>query len=259
MTSGERQVEVFADAAALHAAAGELFVAEACRAVQENGRFTVALAGGATPNGLYTLLATKPFRARVPWQQVHVFWGDERCVPPDDARSNYRAGYELLLSHVPVPPAQVHRIMGEIEPGEAAVRYERELRQHFGTPHGAPQFASRSRFDLVLLGLGTDGHTASLFPGGDAVREQHRWVMAECAAAASMLRVTLTPSVLNAAAMVLFLVAGSEKREIVQTLLSPERTTRPAGIARYPAETIVPLEGALRWFVDAATVASGPE
>lgn len=258
VTSAQRQVEVFADPAALHAAAGELFVDSACRAVQANGRFSVALAGGATPNGLYTLLATKPFRSRVPWAQVHVFWGDERCVPPDDPRSNYRAGYELLLSKVPVPPAQIHRIPGEIDAGEAARGYEQQLRAHFDTPSGAPRFAPRARFDLVLLGLGVDGHTASLFPGGNAVGEQQRWAVAEYAKSAAMWRVTLTPPLINAAAQVLFLVSGSEKRDIVRALLD-DASEASAGRVRYPAETIAPLEGALRWFVDAATVASAPE
>lgn len=253
-------LEVYADRRALHHAAAEHVVAVSTACVREQGRCTIALAGGATPNGLYELLATKPFRSRVPWNALHLFWGDERCVPPDDPRSNYRAAYELLLSHVPVPASQVHRMQGEIDPGDAARAYEDELREHFGTPHGAARFTAGTRFDLVLLGLGTDGHTASLFPDGDAQREQERWVAAAYARSAAMWRVTLTPAVINAAARIQFLVSGSEKRAILHEILTREAgvhsgsDTRRAGTRRprYPAELIAPLDGIVQWLTDRA-------
>ena len=250
-----RDVEILSDVGALHEAAAERFVRIVTSSIQHNGRCSVALAGGATPNGLYALLASKPFRSRVPWHAVHVFWGDERCVPPDDPRSNYRAAYELLLAHVPVLPANIHRIEGEREPSEAAARYETSLRAHFETPIGAPRFAPEARFDLVLLGLGTDGHTASLFPGGNALHERERWVTADYAPSQGAWRVTLTPPLLNAAARVQFMVAGSDKREILTEVLAHGHRANAkaaSGDVGYPAQAIVPLEGELCWLVDAA-------
>ncbi len=258
-----RVLDVYPDSGSLYHAAAESFIAIASRAVQERGRCSVALAGGATPNALYALLATKPFRSRVPWHAVHVFWGDERCVPPDDPRSNYRGAYETLLSLVPVSPANIHRMRGEIDPHDAAADYERVLRAHFVTPTGAARFTAGARFDLVLLGVGTDGHTASLFPGGSAARESVRWVAAEYAPSAAMWRVTLTPPLLNAAANVQFLAAGAEKQEIVSDVLrqttwwneapaSREDASALASNARFPAAAILPAEGELRWLVDAA-------
>ncbi len=258
-------LDIYPDQGALHRAAAEQFVSVSTACVREQGRCTIALAGGATPNGLYALLATKPFRSRVPWSELHVFWGDERCVPPEDPRSNYRAAYELLLSHVPIPASHVHRMQGEIDPWEAAHAYETELRAHFGTPSGAARFTADARFDLVLLGLGTDGHTASLFPDGDAQREQQRWVTAAYARSADMWRVTLTPAIINAAARIQFLVAGEEKREIVREILTRETHAHAGSIAaddaahvhRYPAERIAPLEGDLRWMIDNAAAPGG--
>lgn len=258
-----RVLVVYPDSGTLYHAAAESFIAIASRAVQERGRCSVALAGGATPSALYALLATKPFRSRVPWHAVHVFWGDERCVPPDDPRSNYRGAYESLLSLVPVSPAHIHRMRGEIDPHDAAADYERVLREHFATPTGAARFTAGARFDLVLLGVGTDGHTASLFPGGSAARETLRWVAAEYAPSAAMWRVTLTPPLLNAAAHVQFLAAGAEKQEIVSDVLrqtswwdeapaSRDDASQLPSNARFPAAAILPAEGELRWLVDAA-------
>lgn len=258
-----RMLDVYPDAASLYHEAAESFVTIASQAVRERGRCSIALAGGATPSALYALLATKPFRSRVPWHAVHVFWGDERCVPPDDPRSNYRGAYESLLSLVPLPPANTHRMRGEIDPHEAAAEYERLLRAHFATPTGAARFTAGARFDLVLLGVGTDGHTASLFPGGSAVHESVRWVAADYAPSAAMWRVTLTPPLLNAAAHVHFLAAGAEKQEIVSDVLGQTVWWNAARAshdgkadvpvhARFPAAVIMPAEGELRWLVDAA-------
>jgi 6-phosphogluconolactonase len=192
----------------------------------------------------------EPLVSRVMWSRVQVLWGDERCVPPDQAESNYRMARETLLDHIPVPAANVHRIHGEDDPTTAAARYEATLRALLKTPTGPPRAAPGARIDLVLLGLGDDGHTASLFPGSAAVHEQTRWVMAEYAAAASMWRVTLTPAVINAAAEVLFLVSGGTKAGIVQQVLEGPR--RPRDL---PAQAIVPSNGQVRWCVDAAAAA----
>ena len=176
----------------MHAAA-ERFVTTATAAVRASGRFLVALSGGATPLPLYSLLASKDLRSAVDWPCVHVFWVDERCVPPDHAASNYRAVQETLLDRVEVPERNVHRIRGEDEPTAAAVAYERELRSIFSTADGPPRHSAGARFDLVLLGMGDDGHTASLFPSSPALRERQLWVMAQQVEGAPIWRVTLTP------------------------------------------------------------------
>jgi 6-phosphogluconolactonase len=155
----------------------------------------VALAGGSTPRAAYALLATEEFAARVDWSRVHVLWGDERCVPPDDPDSNYRMAREALLDKIPIPTENVHRIRGELPPDEAAAAYQAELEAVLG---------AGGRFDLVLLGMGVDGHTASLFPGTAALHEGERWVVAAFVDKLSAWRVTLTPVVLNAAAQVTF-------------------------------------------------------
>ncbi|MGH7532424.1 MAG: 6-phosphogluconolactonase, partial [Gemmatimonadales bacterium] len=183
---------VLPDADALADAAADGFVTAATEAIEARGRFVVALAGGETPRRTYQRLATEPRRSRVAWSQVVVLWGDERCVPPDAAESNYRMAREALLDHVAVRPEHVHRIHGEKDPAAAATEYEATLRSVLGTPTGPPRAAAGTAIDLVLLGLGTDGHTASLFPGSAATRERHRWVVAEYGSAVSMWRITLT-------------------------------------------------------------------
>ncbi|MES2521351.1 MAG: 6-phosphogluconolactonase [Gemmatimonadota bacterium] len=254
MTGRNTEVQVLQDRTALFSDAAERIVQAATDCIRERGRFTLALSGGATPNGVYTLLATKPFRSRVVWPQVHVFWGDERCVPPDDPRSNYRAAYELLLSHVPIPAANIHRMQGEIDPSMAAMQYESLLRSHFGTPSGAPRYASGANFDLMLLGVGADGHTASIFPEGTALQEQQRWALAEYAASAGTWRITVTLPVINAAARVLMLVAGGEKRAIMERVLSPHASQVLQNDASLPAERVQPAEGELTWLLDSAAM-----
>jgi len=234
---------VLPSAAALADAAAGRFVAAAGDAISSRGQFIVALSGGSTPRDTYRQLATEALVSRVTWSRVQVLWGDERCVPPDHAESNYRMARETLLDRVPVPAANVHRIHGEDDPATAAGVYEATLRALLRTPAGA-------RIDLVLLGLGEDGHTASLFPGSAAVHEQTRWVMAARAAAAWMWRITLTPAVINAAAEVLFLVSGGAKAGILRRVLEGPR--RPEEL---PAQAIAPSNGRVRWFVDAAAAA----
>jgi 6-phosphogluconolactonase len=228
-----------ADPDALADAAAELFAGAASAAQLVQGRFSVALAGGSTPRALYARLAGPD--VRVDWSHVHVFWSDERCVPPGDPDSNYRMAHEALLAHVPLPAGNLHRIRGELDPPQAADEYERELRAFFGDD--APQF------DLVLLGLGDDGHTASLFPGSPALHETRRWVVAvehDGPPPPLVPRVTFTPPVLNAARSVIFLVAGRAKAaRLAEVLHGPHQPDV------LPAQIVRP-SGLLVWMVDEA-------
>lgn len=244
-------IEVSPDSAALMHAAADGFVTAAAQAIRTTGRFAVALSGGSTPKRLFALLATNAYATRIDWPRVHVFWGDERCVPPADVSSNFRMAREALLAHVPVAEQNAHRIHGEDEPAVAAAAYEQELRALFRTPAGAPQLRPGARFDLILLGMGDNGHTASLFPGLTAVREATRWVMAEYVAEVSMWRVTLTPVVINAAAEVAFLVSGREKAAMLQRVL--EGPHQPDTL---PAQVVALRDGRLRWCVDADAAAA---
>jgi 6-phosphogluconolactonase len=251
MSPAGPEVRVYDDPDTLARAAADEFVRRAEDAIAAAGRFTVALSGGSTPLRLYRLLAEPPYRDRVAWDAVHVFWGDERAVPPDHRDSNYGAAHAALLSRVAIPPANVHRIRGEAaDPEAAAAEYEEELRRCFQiAPGGLP------RFDLVLLGMGADGHTASLFPGSAAAREEDRLVVAAWVEKLGAYRVTLTTPVLNNAACVLFLVAGAEKAEVLGRVLQGG----PAAAA-YPAGRIRPRAGELIWLVDRAAAGSlGPE
>ncbi len=236
------QLERAADPAALARLAAEWVIRLAGEAVASRGAFSVALAGGSTPRALYQLLADPgaPYRDRIPWPSVHAFFGDERAVPPDDPQSNYRMARSALLERVPV--GAVHRIAGELGAAEAAARYEAELRAHFGEA-GVPQF------DLVLLGLGTDGHTASLFPGSPALLERRRWAVAAPGPPPSTERITLTVPVLEAARAAGFLAAGPDKSQPVRRLVRPG-----------PGEELIPAArirfgGNLHVWIDAAAAA----
>ena len=239
------EVEILVDAPLLARRAAEYFVQWSGDAIRTGGRFTVALAGGSTPRQMYGLLAGPSFSSRVDWEHVHFFWGDERCVPPEHSDSNYRMAWEALLSGIYIPDANIHRIQAELPAEEAALAYERELRQFFGDEIPC--------FDLILLGLGPDGHTASLFPGSPALRETSRWVVPVSHAAPPpplVSRVTLTPPVLNAAAKVVFLVSGAGKAgRLVQVLRGPLQPER------LPAQTVQPVTGRLLWLVDQAAAA----
>ena len=236
-------VRVFPGGDAMLDAAVEVVIREAAASIAGRGRFTAVLAGGSTPQGLYQRLAHAPHRDRIEWTCVHLFWGDERCVPPADAASNYRMARGALLDHVPIPPAQVHRIHGEDEPGEEAARYDALLRTALNAPGGS----RTGVFDLVLLGLGTDGHTASLFPGMTAPRESARWVVAEHIDNARGWRITLTPVPLNAAHAVVFLVAGADKAPALAAVL--EGPVLPDAL---PAQRVATGATAVRWMVDRA-------
>lgn len=239
------------DAEAVARAAAEEIAAAAARAVDERGRFTVALAGGSTPRRAYELLADPdaPYRARLRWDAIHVFFGDERHVPPDHPDSNYRMAREALLDRVTV--ASVHRMWGEEPQAEAAARgYEAELRRFFGL--GAAD-AQPPRLDLVVLGLGPDGHTASLFPGSAALDERRRWAVAPHVERLGAHRITLTLPVLDRAREVLFLVSGAEKADALARALAP-----PPGAAPVPAGRVRPEQGALVWIVDRAAASRVP-
>ena len=214
----------------------EQFVAAARQAIAAQGRFSVALSGGSTPKGLYLLLATPEFASRIDWTQVHLFWGDERCVPPDHPESNFRMVKDALLSRIAIQSENVHRMIGEDEPMRAAASYEAELRQFFSPPSGLP------RFDLILLGLGEDGHTASLFPDTAALSETQAWVLHTYVEKLKANRLTLTFPVINNAAEVSFLVSGASKAPIVKEILTNGRSG-------YPAARVRPAHGQLRWFV----------
>ncbi len=231
----------------LTVAAAERVVACATRCVREQDRFVIALSGGATPRALYQLLATDAYVQRIDWRAVHVCFGDERCVSPTDIQSNYKMASDALLSHVPIPTANIHRLRGEDEPPSAAIAYELELRALFATPHGAPTERAGKQFDLVLLGLGADGHTASLFPRGAAVQEQTQWVTAAFGETVGMWRLSLTLPVLNAARDVLFLVAGTDKASVLQQVLES-----PIDVNRLPAQGVVLRADHVTWMVDGA-------
>lgn len=224
-------------------AAAERFVEYAQEAIVDHGVFSVALAGGNTPRRVYELLASDPFKNRIEWSRVHLFFGDERCVPPHHPDSNYGMVYAALISKIDIRPPNVHRIGGEGNPDENAAAYEKELRALFGE-------LPWPRFDLVLLGMGEDGHTASLFPGSDAVKEELKWVVATGIEQLKQDRITLTASVFNHAAQVVFLVTGQGKAKRLAEALRH----RPAAV-RLPAQLIRPVDGTLEWLVDKAVAA----
>lgn len=218
-------------------------------AVAARGRFAVALAGGSTPRATYRRLAQPPLATQMPWDRTLVFFGDERGVPPTHEDSNYGMAHSALLAHVPIPPERVLRIRGEdSDPDAVAADYARVLAEALGVRRG-----ETPRLDLVLLGLGIDGHTASLFPGSPVLKETFRTVAAVHAAAASVpQRFTLTYPVLNAAACVIYIVSGAEKAKVVKAALADSTTTVPAAMVR-------PSDGRLLWILDRAAAAALPQ
>jgi 6-phosphogluconolactonase len=225
-------IRVYPDSDSLAQAAATHFAEQAAEAIATRGRFIVALAGGTTPRLTYTLLASWSFATRVDWLRVHLFWGDERCVPPEHRDSNYRMVREALLGKAPIPSANVHRIQSELDPAWAAMAYESELETLLG---------SEGRFDLILLGMGPDGHTASLFPGTAALEEQTRWVVENYVEKLNTCRITLTLPIINKARQVTFLVSGTSKAAPLARIQAGEPL--PAGL-------IQPTEGQLTWLVD---------
>lgn len=226
-------------ASVMHALASHV-VHRARTSISERGRFSWALAGGSTPKELYELLASPEFAGQVEWSRVEVFWGDERCVPPNSSDSNYKMAHEALLSRVPVPPSSIHRMAGELTPAIAAERYNAELRRAFPDaqyPETPPSL------DLILLGMGDDGHTASLFPGSPALQETRDWTRA--VQKGEQWRLTLTFPILNAGREIAFLVTGAAKRTMLENVLNAKGDGCP-----WPSAGVRPTQGRVTWFVD---------
>ncbi len=236
-------IRVFENADLVAEAAAELFARAARQAVEAGQPFNVALSGGSTPVRLFKLLAAEPYRDRVPWGGVQFFWGDERTVAPDHPESNFGAANEALLSKLDLPQANVHRIRAELrDPEEAAADYEAELRSHFGLAD-----AEFPRFDLTFLGMGADGHTASLFPGTEALEERRRLAVAQWVEKLGAHRITLTYPTFNNASCILLLVTGGEKAETLREVLEG-----PVDPPRYPVQLVRPESGELFWYIDEA-------
>jgi 6-phosphogluconolactonase len=233
------RIDISADPAALAQRVAQWIVDLACASP---GRFAIALSGGSTPKRLYGLLAAAPLRDQMPWQRVHLFWGDERCVPWDGPDSNYGMAREAMLAHVPIPPGNIHGITSAATPAEAAQEYERALKSYYGND---TLDLARPLFDIVLLGMGPDGHTASLFPGKPALEEQRRWTVEvpEPGLNPFIPRVTLTYPALNSAKSVAFVAAGADKMAMMRRVIAGER--------ELPSTRIAPV-GELVWFVDHA-------
>lgn len=237
-------IEVAEHAEALSQMVAEQFVRLTTDALRDRGRCAVALSGGSTPKGVYQILATEPFRSSAQWEQIDFFWGDERHVPADHPDSNYRMTAEALLSRVPVRPKKIHRIHGEI--GDAALaahEYETEMRSALAEPVAIP------RFDLMLLGLGPDGHTASLFPDTSALDERRRLCVENWVATMSTYRITVTLPLINASRVVMFVVSGAGKAPIVAQVLRAGATHASSPL---PANLVRPLDGELLWMLDRA-------
>ncbi len=239
MADHQLPVQILPDASHLAQQAAQIFVDLSAEAIAERGRFLVVLSGGNTPRATLSLLASPGIAKQVNWGSVHVFWGDERCVPPDHPDSNYNMARQTLLAHVPIPDGNIHRMRGELDPAQAAAEYEALL-------HVFAQGNLSLRCDLIYLGMGDDGHTASLFPGTAAVKEKQRWVMAHYVEKMGMWRITMTPPVINAAAHIRFLVQGSDKADTLQQVL-----LGPRQVDHLPSQVIQAGSGGdLLWLVD---------
>jgi 6-phosphogluconolactonase len=241
----------FVDAEALAKNAANRLLAAAQDAVAERGLFTLALAGGSTPRKLYMLLATDPAYREFPWAQTHLFFGDERHVPPSHLDSNYLMVNNTLLASGLVPAANVHRVRAEMpDANQAAADYDVEMHSFF---HGLIRFNNFPRFDVILLGMGPDGHTASLFPGSKALEEKERWVVANWVEKFHSNRITFTFPVLNAASYIYLLVSGPDKADMVQQVLFSDRNRTV-----YPVQMIKPADGLKIWLLDRAAAAQLP-
>jgi len=237
-----REIRILADASSIAQTAAAEFLQAAQEAVRDKGVFTVAVAGGSTPKALYGLLSTNPLlQAKVPWSKIQFFFGDERHVPPDDAESNFRMATEAMLGKAPIDPKQVHRVMSEKRnAAQAAEEYEQDLRESFHL-----QASQLPRFDLILLGMGPEGHTASLFPGTKALKEERRLVVSNWVGKLYTDRITLTPPVLNNAARITFMVHGAEKAPALKAVLEG-----PYEPEQLPAQIVQPKQGKVLWLVD---------
>lgn len=229
-------IRIFDDLASVAAAAAGIFAEQAATAIQTKGSFCAALSGGSTPRRLYENLARQPWHSKIPWEKVFLFWGDERHVVPSDPLSNQKMTREALLDHIPIPEANLFPIPFAASAGESASRYENTLRTFFG---------NELRFDLMLLGLGADGHTASLFPGTAALAETRLWVCPCRPQGPGPDRITLTFPVINRSAAILFLVTGEDKAPVIETVLG-RKTSQTA----LPVQQVQPVQGQITWFLD---------
>jgi 6-phosphogluconolactonase len=236
--TSKQQIQVFPDLEAMSHKAAEIFVKLSTTCFASGGKFSVAISGGSTPRRLYTLLGSHPYRDEVNWHQVHLFWVDERCVPKEHEESNFKTAFDRLLSKISIPGENIHRIKGEDDPDQAARNYEEEVRKFFGVP-GLPVF------DLAILGMGEDGHTASLFPGSRSLGEKARLAVPVYLEKPNRNRITLTLPVLNNATQILFLVSGQSKAERIWEILGNGGKKE-----RYPAGLISPVHGSITWLMD---------
>lgn len=235
-------LHVYSDSTAVSFALAEWITQTIERVLQKQDRCTWVLTGGNSPKALYELLAASPYRERIAWEKLHIFWGDERAVPFADSRNNAAMTYAHLLSKVPVIPEQVHVMRTDIAPDQSALEYEKILRSYFVEPGNS--------FDLVLSGMGDDGHTLSLFPGTEVIHENASWVKAFYLKSQEMYRITLTAPVVNRAAYVVFLTFGANKANALHEVLQGK-----PDVDRYPSQIIKPASGELHWFVDEAAAA----
>lgn len=244
----EREIIILDDAEALSVRAAEEIIHVSGEAICMHAQFTACLTGGTTPATTYSLMASR-FQLSVDWKEVHFFWGDERCVPPDNPASNFGMANRTMLSKLPLAPSQIHRMRGEDPPEAAAAAYEDELKNFFSLHDG--EFP---RFDLVLLGLGENAHIASLFPGSPLINEKNRLVAVADVDAPQRFRLTLTAPVLNHAARIMFIVSGEKKAQAVKNVLQG-----PEDPSQFPAQLIDPPEGTVTWLLDkaAASLLSG--
>jgi 6-phosphogluconolactonase len=232
-------IRVYNDLEALSQAAAELFTVQSRQASLICGRFSVAFSGGETPRRLYEILAASPYRERIHWDEVHIFWSDERCVPEDDPRNNAMMARQVLLDYVPIPPDHIHPIRCDQSPQQAAIQYEQELKDFFSTQN--------PNFHLVLLGLGENGHIASLFPHTPVLNEQVKWVSDVYIKQLGMYRITFTAPFINQASQVVFLVSGADKAQVLENVL--EGPYQPHDL---PAQLIRPNGEHPIWLVDKA-------
>lgn len=237
-------VLIYPDNDALSHAAARHIVQLANESIVTHGRFTLALSGGSTPKTLYSLLGSEPYRSQINWALVEIFWSDERCVPPESEESNFHLAQETLLQQIPLPPSQIHRMPADEPDRDAASQaYSLEIQKVFGT-NRVPSF------DLLHLGMGPEGHTASLFPHQPSLHEQERLVMPVTVPKPPPPRLTFTPPLLNAAIHVLFLVTGADKAEALQAVLEG-----PYQPDEYPAQVVRPTKGEVTWIIDTAAAA----
>jgi 6-phosphogluconolactonase len=236
------ELHLFKDADALSAEAAKWIADCITATLQNQDRFTIVLSGGSTPKKLHTILAASPYKEQIDWTKLHVFWGDERAVPIDDVRNNARMAFDTLLDHVPIPRNQIHIMNTALDPESAAAEYERILRRYFDE--------TGPTFDLLLLGMGDDGHTLSLFPGKPIIHEERKWVAAYFLREQNMFRITLTAPVANRSHKVAFLVAGDSKANALKEVI--EGDYRPDV---YPSQIIDPEDGEVHWFLDKAAAA----